>query len=46
MSPPLMVAVLTTSGSDAVLNFALACSLGSLAMLLGLAVVQRRSNNR
>jgi predicted MFS family arabinose efflux permease len=43
MAPPLLVAVLTTSGSTAVLIFALACSLGSLAMLLGLAVVQRRS---
>lgn len=42
-SPPLMVAVLTTFGSTAVISLGLACSLASLAMLVGLAVVHRRS---
>lgn len=44
-SPPLMVAVLTTFGSSAVISLGLACSLASLAMLIGLAVVHRRSTN-
>jgi hypothetical protein len=38
-SPPLMVAVLTTFGSNAVISLGLACSLASLAMLIGLAIV-------
>jgi predicted MFS family arabinose efflux permease len=42
-SPPLMVAVLTTFGSSAVISLGLACSLASLAMLIGLAIVHRRS---
>jgi predicted MFS family arabinose efflux permease len=42
-SPPLMVAVLTTFGSNAVISLGLACSLASLAMLIGLAIVHRRS---
>ena len=43
VSPPLMVAVLTTFGSSSVLTLGLACSLASLAMMVGLAVIHRRS---
>jgi predicted MFS family arabinose efflux permease len=42
-SPPILVAVLTTFGSHAVLALALACSLIALAMLVALAHVHRRS---
>jgi predicted MFS family arabinose efflux permease len=42
-SPPLLVAVLTNFGSDAVLMVALACSLIALAMLLALARIHRKA---
>jgi MFS family permease len=41
-SPPLLVAVLTNFGTNAVLSVALACSLVALALLLALAHIHRR----
>jgi predicted MFS family arabinose efflux permease len=42
VSPPLLVAVLTNFGSNAVLGVALVCSLIALAMLLALARIHRK----
>jgi predicted MFS family arabinose efflux permease len=41
-APPLLVAVLTNFGSNAVLSVALACSLVALALLLALARIHQR----
>jgi len=41
-SPPLLVAVLTSFGTNAVLSVALACSLVALALLLALARIHRK----
>jgi predicted MFS family arabinose efflux permease len=42
-SPPLLVAVLTSFGSSAVLGVALACSLVALALLLALTRIHRKA---